>query len=114
MSVAVELAARQLDAYNAGDLDAFCRCYHAEVEVWNDREPACRGIDAFRARYRDLFERWAFGATVSERVALGDHAVDLEHWWRVNPETGERTEGDLLVRYTVREGLIGVAQFLRG
>jgi hypothetical protein len=113
VSLAAELAARQLAAYNAADLDAFCACYHPEVEVWNDREPGFQGIEAFRDRYRDLFARWEFGATVSERVSLGDHAIDLEHWWRVNPETCERTEGDLLVRYTVRDGRIGVVQFLR-
>ncbi|HAC08108.1 MAG TPA: steroid delta-isomerase, partial [Phycisphaerales bacterium] len=30
------LARRQLEAYNASDLDAFCDCYHDRVEVWND------------------------------------------------------------------------------
>ena len=114
MSAIVTLAARQLEAYNASDLDAFCACYHAEVEVWNDREPAFSGLVDFRERYRDLFERWTFGGEVPERLSMGDHAIDLEHWWRVNPDTGERTEGDLLVRYTLRDDLIGVVQFLRG
>lgn len=114
MSDIATLAARQLEAYNASDLDAFCACYHDEVEVWHDRELAFAGIADFRERYRDLFERWDFGASVSERLAVGDHAVDLEHWWRTNPDTGARTEGDLLVRYTWRDGRIGVVQFLRG
>jgi len=113
VSLAAALAARQLAAYNAADLDAFCACYHSEVEVWNDREPGFQGIEAFRDCYRDLFERWEFGATVSQRIEMGGHAIDREHWWRVNPETGKRTEGDLLVRYTVRDDLIGVVQFLR-
>lgn len=112
MSEIEELACRQLEAYNASDLDGFCDCYHDQVEVWNDLAPGTSGITSFRDRYQDMFARWSFGGTVSRRVVAGDHAVDLEHWWRVHPDTGERTEGDLLVRYTLREGRIGIVQFL--
>jgi hypothetical protein len=107
-----ELACRQLEAYNASDLDGFCDCYHDQVEVWNDLAPGTSGITSFRDRYQDMFARWSFGGTVSRRVVAGDHAVDLEHWWRVHPDTGERAEGVLLVRYTLREGRIGIVQFL--
>ena len=107
------LAIRQLEAYNASDLDAFCDCYHDEVEVWNDRIPADSGIGPFRDRYQDMFARWSFGGEVTSRLVAGDHAVDLEHWWRVDPDTGERSEGILLVRYTLRDDRIGVVQFLR-
>ncbi|MHC4793340.1 MAG: nuclear transport factor 2 family protein [Planctomycetota bacterium] len=112
MSEIEELACRQLEAYNASDLDGFCDCYHDQVEVWNDLAPGTSGITSFRDRYQDMFARWSFGGTVSRRVVAGDHAVDLEHWWRVHPDTGERAEGVLLVRYTLREGRIGIVQFL--
>ena len=107
------LAICQLEACNASDLDAFCDCYHDEVEVWNDRVPADSGIGPFRDRYQDMFARWSFGGEVTSRLVAGDHAVDLEHWWRVDPDTGERSEGVLLVRYTLRDDRIGVVQFLR-
>ena len=114
MSVIGSLAARQLEAYNASNLDAFCDCYHPEVEVWNDRELSFSGIEDFRERYREMFERWDFGGSVPERITMGDHAIDLEHWWRTDPDSGERSEGDLIVRYTLRDDRIGVVQFLRG
>ena len=60
-----------------------------------------------------MFETWSFGATVSQRIGTGPHCVDLEHWWRVDPSTNERSEGDLLVRYTLRDRLIGTVQFLK-
>ncbi len=112
-SPVVQLAIDQLAAYNAADLDAFCRCYHPEV-VALDAEGAVtiQGIEAFRERYRPMFERGNFGATVDQRLQAGKHAVDSEHFWRVGPD-GARTEGDLLVRYTEREGTIAVVQFLR-
>ncbi len=51
-SPVVQLAIDQLAAYNAADLDAFCRCYHPEV-VALDAEGAVtiQGIEAFRERY---------------------------------------------------------------
>lgn len=105
------LAQRQLDAYNAADLDAFVACYHPEVVVLNQGEVSVRGRAAFRERYEALFRRGGFGASVPGRLAEGRHCVDLEIWWR-EQEGGERREGRVLVRYTLRDGLIGEVQFL--
>ena len=55
-----------------------------------------------------MFEKGGFGASVSNRVALGKHCVDVEHWWR---DSGKKR--DVLVRYTEKDGLIGIVQFLR-
>lgn len=109
----VQLAIDQLAAYNAADLDGFCACYHREV-VALDAEGAItvEGIEAFRERYRPMFERGNFGASVDHRVHAGAHAVDSERYWRIGPD-GQRTEGALLVRYTERDGAIAVVQFLR-
>jgi len=107
-----DLAARQLDAYNRADLDAFCACYHPQVAVLDtDGQQTIHGIDAFRARYAQKFATGGFGATVPERLAVGPHCVDLEHYW-VDSPTGERTEGTVLVRYTLRDQQIGTVQFL--
>jgi hypothetical protein len=107
------LAAHQLDAYNASDLDGFCACYHEEVVVLDDGQETVKGLKAFRARYQDLFEKWQFGAAVPARVQAGNHCVDHETWWRIDPESGERTEGEILVRYTEKDGKIAVVQFLK-
>ena len=108
------LATRQLEAYNAFDLDAFCACYHADVVVFDGDEVVIRGIDDFRTQYTGLFATRSYGASVDARIDLAGHIVEREAFWRVHPETGERTEGDVLVRYTAREGKIAVVQFLRG
>ena len=107
------LAQQQLDAYNSSDLDGFVACYHADVSVFNGNELSLSGIDAFRARYRTLFEQWQFGASVPQRMSLSTHCVDFETWWRVDPNSGERSEGTVLVRYEERDGLISTVQFLR-
>ena len=110
----VALATEQLRAYNAHDLGAFCACYHAVVKVLDaDGKVGIQGIAAFREKYRPMFERGGFGATIDARVAHDRHCVERETWWRKDPETGERKTGTLLVRYTERDGKIAVVEFLR-
>lgn len=106
------LAARQLHAYNQGDLDAFVACYHPEVQVLEGEECTVEGREAFRRRYEDLFAAGGFGAEVPQRLVQGRHCVDLEQWWRLDRDSGARRGGALLVRYTERDGLIGTVQFL--
>ena len=108
-----DLAQQQLDAYNRSDLDAFVACYHPDVRVFNGNEHSLSGIDAFRERYRTLFNEWQFGASVPQRMSLNTHCVDFETWWRVDPNTGERSEGTILVRYEECDGRIRTVQFLR-
>ena len=106
------LAQQQLDAYNRADLDAFCLCYHEDVTVLSaDGAVVASGIGPFRQRYAGKFAAGGFGAVVPERISLGAHCVDRERYWVSDPETGARREGEVLVRYTVRDGRIAVVQF---
>lgn len=115
MSPVETLARQQLEAYNAADLDAFCACYHEDVRVIDaDGAELCRGIEAFRVRYEALFATRSFGATVEARVVVGEHCVDHERYYRIDPVTQRREEGEVLVRYRLREGRLGEAQFFRG
>ena len=107
------LAQQQLDAYNQADLNAFVACYHPEVRILNGNEESLSGIDDFRTRYRTLFKEWEFGASVPQRMSLNTQCIDYEQWWRIDPSTGKRSEGHILVRYEERDGLIGTVQFFR-
>ena len=113
MNLIESLAAQQLDAYNRSDLDAFVACYHPDVVVVDGDQQVCEGRSAFRERYRDLFARFEFGGTVPERLVLEGTCVDLEHYWRIDPDSGKRTEGSVLVIYTLRERHIGHVRFIR-
>ena len=106
------LAGQQLEAYNKHDLEAFVNCYHEEVIVLNsDGKVTVQGRDAFRKRYEGMFSRGSFGATVETRVTHGSHCVDLENWHRVRK--GKEVQGTVLVRYSLRDDLIGTVQFLK-
>lgn len=112
---AAELAQRQLDAYNRADVDAFCACYDDDVAVLDaDGVETLRGMAAFRERYAAMFSRFdGVHAELAGRLACGAHAVDHERWSRVDAQTGEASSGEVLARYTVRDGKIAVVQFLR-
>jgi len=113
-SVIGRLATEQLRAYNAADLDAFCACYHSDVRVLDaDGQEQFRGIAAFRERSRAKFNSGGFGATVDARLELGEHCVERETWWATDTDSGERISGDVLVRYSTRDGRIGTVTFLR-
>jgi hypothetical protein len=77
----VDLVERQLDAYNARDLERFLACYADDVRVYRPpaAEPAFAGIAALAAFYRDeRFNRPALHAALVHRVALGARVVDHE------------------------------------
>lgn len=110
----VQLSTRQLAAYNRCDLDAFCACYHPDIEVLDARGVVVRrGMAEFRAGYGEMFARHRdVHAEVDARLVASPHVVERERWSRVNLATGARTEGTVLVRYTELEGLLRWAEFL--
>ena len=59
MTSPTDMAQRQLDAYNARDIEAFLACYAPDVEVRDFPSGALtmEGREAMRARYGDMFAR---------------------------------------------------------
>jgi uncharacterized protein (TIGR02246 family) len=83
---AEDLVQRQLNAYNARDLDAFVATYAEDVEVYYQGQLAYTGRDALRDRYRELFENAPrLHATVLRRDVDGDTVVDHERTCLGNP-----------------------------
>lgn len=113
-SAIAQLATRQLAAYNAHDADRFAQCFHQEVRVMDHRgEVSVQGIDDFHRRYASLFADYdEVSAYVTERMVVGDHIVEHEFWSRKTKD-GALQSGELLVRYTLRDGLIGYVEFMR-
>ncbi len=105
------LIERQLDAYNAQDLDAHCACFAADVIVANvGEEPNLRGIEAYRARYENLFGEFPQNrAEALSRTVIGDKVIDHERVWR-SPDV---TPFEVLAIYSFRDGLIARVDFVR-
>ncbi|MFT4622639.1 MAG: hypothetical protein ACI8PZ_001295 [Myxococcota bacterium] len=111
MSDAATLAQRQLDAYNAHDLEAFLACYAEDVVVRRlvDGAVLMEGREAMRAGYGPMFAAGQVHAELTGRVVVGRVAVDEE---RV---TGHPSGGIVkaLAHYAVRDGLITDVWFVR-
>ena len=102
---AAGLAQRQLDAYNAHDVEAFAACYAEDVrgERMPGGEVVAEGRGALRALYGDLFRREpGRRAELLSRMACGRFAVDLE---RVTSAPGAEPRIAVAI-YEVEGGLI--------
>lgn len=110
----LQLSRAQLDAYNRADVEAFCACYHQDVVVLGeDGAVTLRGMDAFRTRYAGMFASHdEVHAEVDARLLLPPHVVEHETWARRDRATGLRSSGEVLVRYTERDGKIAIVAFL--
>jgi hypothetical protein len=78
---AADVVARQVDAYNAHDLESFVACYADDIVLsTGDGEVILEGI----AAVRDQYDLWFSGltdlhATIRGRLACGTWVVDEEH-----------------------------------
>jgi len=106
-----EVADRQLQAYNAHDIDAFSALFAEDAAVFDLASGAVRaeGREAIRALYSGLFsENPDLRCTVFQRIDLGDFAIDREEL------TGLASGPvQIVALYEVREGLIRTVRFIR-
>ena len=108
-----DAAQRQLDAYNAHDIDAFAACYTENVQVYDLKTNELRtsGRDALYKDYAALFERFpAVNATVTSRSIVGDVAFDRE----VVTGFGEAPVHAMAIYEVEPSGLIAKVWFVMG
>lgn len=105
-----EIVQRQLETYNAQDLDGFCACFAEDCVIadLNDAVTAS-GLEAVRARYAKLFADFPENqARLVNRIAVRDVVIDHEDITRAS---GNRFQAAAI--YTVRDGLIARVDFVR-
>ena len=104
-----EIVQRQVEAYNARDLDAFVACYTEDVKLYraHQPEPAIVGRKALAEFYAtQRFNRPKLHAQIVNRMVFGNKVVDHE---RI---TGVRDDPfDAAAVYEVSGGLIQAAWF---
>lgn len=105
-----EVVQRQVNAYNAGDLDAFLATYHDGATLMDaDGKIETQGIPAMRARYGPMFAKYpGLHARIPKRIVVGDTVID-EEIVSAKPEPGEMRA---VAIYTVRDGKIATVRFI--
>lgn len=106
---AAAVVQRQLEAYNAQDVDGFAATYADDVVITRgpDKKVFVQGKPALRETYGKMFARYpACRARVAERRTEGDNVIiDHEIITGRGPERPDPWDAGW-VRYTVENGLI--------
>ena len=102
---------RQLDTYNAQDIDGFAAVFSEDAEVFRnigDSEPSIKGREAIHAAYGKLFrDNPRNKSTLMGRMVQGNFVLDHELI------TGRDSEFRIIAIYEVEDGLIVRAWFVR-
>ena len=106
-----DTAQKQLDAYNARDVDAMMAFYAPDVVVSGLNGTVTEtSRDALRARYVKAFAQFPENkAELKNRIAVGNTVADHEHV--VRAPGGETF--DVIAIYTFRDGLIARVDFAK-
>jgi len=76
----VKVVQAQVEAYNAGDIDAFAESYHDNLSLFIfPNESFCQGKAQLREQYSKRFtDRPNAKATIASRVVMGKFVIDDE------------------------------------
>ena len=107
----VDVASRQLDAYNAQDLDTYVSFFAADCVVSGlNGTPTETSRDAIKARYAKAFAQFPQNkAVLKNRIAVGNTVVD--HELVIRSPGGE--EFEIIAIYTFKDGLIARVDFAK-
>jgi hypothetical protein len=76
---AVEVVQKQLDAYNARDMDAFLATYADEVELFRfPNTPSAKGKEEMRKNYTARFSDPILHCIIVKRIVMGNTVIDHE------------------------------------
>ena len=100
---------RQLEAYNAHDIEAFLATYSDDIELFNLPEPEAQrsGIETMRAVYGRLFTTLKPNCRLLSRTVQGNYVIDQE-FCQFGDNTVRAT-----ATYQVEDGLIRRVWFAR-
>ncbi|HYF65627.1 MAG TPA: nuclear transport factor 2 family protein [Herpetosiphonaceae bacterium] len=100
-----EVVQRQLDAYNARDVEALAAIYAEDAQIFEHPDTLlASGSAALRERFAARFQEPNLHAALLARMVMGDTVIDHERVSRTFPEGPGTLE--LMMIYEVRAGRI--------
>lgn len=109
----VSVVQRQLEAFNARDMDTLLSIYAADAEMFEfPSKLLAKGSAALRERFTARFKEPNLHAALLSRIVMGNIVVDREEVTRTFPEGPGTIQ--LLMIYEVQEGRIAKAWSIVG
>jgi len=115
MSIATNevIIQRQLDAYNAKDIEAFMACWAPDAKVYAHPDTLLAdGAAAIRARHELRFREPNLFGQLIQRMSIGNTVVDREVVTRTFPEGPGQV--DVIAIYELADEMITRAWFVMG
>ena len=104
---------KQLDAYNARNMDAFLATYADDAELFAfPATSQTKGKEEMRKRYAVRFSDTILHAVIAKRIVMGNTVIDHERVQVTLPEGPGVSE--VIAIYEVREGKIAKVTFIPG
>lgn len=104
---------RQLEAYNAKDIDAFMACWAVDAKIYAHPDTLlAEGAAAIRARHEVRFREPNLFGRLIQRMSAGNTVVDREVVTRTFPEGPGQV--DVIAIYDLADGRIAQAWFVMG
>jgi hypothetical protein len=104
---------RQLDAYNARDIDGFMAMWASDAQYFEHPSTLlASGAAEIRTRHIARFKETNLFGRLIKRMAVGNKVVDQEVVTRTFPEGTGRV--DVIAIYEVKDGKIANAWFILG
>lgn len=103
---------KQVDAYNARNIDSFVACHSHQVRLFTfgESKPFCDNIQHLREIYRDIFDNSPeLHSQIINRIEMGDTIIDHE---LISGRKGVEPF-EMFAIYEVEHGLIIRAYFKR-
>jgi len=109
----VAVVQKQLDAFNARDLDTLLATYAGDAQMFeHPSKLIASGTKGLRERFTSRFREPNLHATLLSRTVMGNVVVDHEEVSRTFPEGPGKIR--LLMIYEVRSGTIAKAWSIAG
>ena len=107
----IDIAQKQLDAYNAQDLESYVSFFAPDCTIAPiNGQPTETSRDAIKARYAKAFAQFPHTkAILKNRIAVGNTVVD--HELVIRAPGGEQFE--IVAIYTFKDGLIARVDFAK-
>lgn len=98
-----KIVQKNLDAYNALDIETFMACFHDEIKMYNYglEKPSAQGLDEVRKIYQGLFDRSPkLHSDIINRIIYANKVIDHES---ITGRLGNETPIEMVLIYEVQD-----------